>query len=98
MRKDMTSPLQMFVDPLLDSLQRLLNVFHRVGHAEADIALSKAPEGRPRKAGSPSFFEECIGQILRLPSCVLDVGKDIERARGPNATESLDLVQAVNHE
>src|SRR5919198_2859521 len=88
--------LQIFLGPLLNSIQRLIYVLDRVGHAEPQITFAELAKGGAGKAGHACIFQQRVGQLLRGPSRTGDVGESVKRALGQPAGESLDLVDALN--
>src|SRR5450631_1927031 len=68
--------LKMFVHPGADAIECLLDVLDRVRHAEAQIALAKIAESGPRQPGDAGIVEQRVGQFLRGPSGLLDVGEN----------------------
>src|SRR5437016_9677212 len=64
--------------PVVDPVQRLLNVFDGIGDAEADVSFAIVAERCARKARYPCFFEQSVRQLFRCPASLFDVRKDIE--------------------
>src|SRR3989442_12947876 len=89
--------LQVLLRPGADAIERLLDVFDRVGHAEAQIAFAEVAKRSPRERGDAGVFEQRVGQFLRWPPGSLDVGENVERALRQAAGEPFDLVEAGDH-
>src|SRR5438874_11117117 len=66
--------LQIFVRPGADTIECLLDVLDRVGHAEAQIALAEVAEGSTRQRGDAGVIEQRVGESFRWPPGLLDVG------------------------
>src|SRR5208283_2275460 len=85
---------EILLRPLVDALQRLLQILQRIGHAEAQVAFSVFAKGRSRKGCHSSLLQQRVRQRLRLPASLHDVGKNVECAFGHAAGEAFDLVQS----
>src|SRR5579863_4020136 len=79
--------------PLVDAIQRLLQVLQRIRHAEAQVAFAELSECRARERCYSGLLEQSIGKRLRFPSRLRDVGKGIKRAFRHAAGKALDLIQ-----
>src|ERR1017187_10284793 len=90
--------LKMLVRPGPDAVERFLDVLDRVGHAEAQIALAEIAEGGTGQTGDAGIVEQCVGQFLRWPSGLLDVGENVERALGQAAGKTFDLIKTGDHD
>src|SRR6266403_264697 len=88
---------KVFLHPRPDALQCFLDVLDRVGHAEAQITLAKIAEGGPRQPGDAGIVEQRVGQFLRWPPGLLDVGENVKRALGQAAGKTFDLIKAGDH-
>src|SRR5579864_2489235 len=86
--------LQVLLSPAINTLKRFVQVLHGVGNAEAQIAFAKFAERRAGKTCHTGFVQHCFRQLFRCPSCLLHVGKSIERAMRQATAEAFDVVQA----
>lgn len=59
-----SSFLKIFPGPIPNALQRFLEVFHGIGDAESQKALSELAEGSTGETGDASFLEKSVGQLL----------------------------------
>src|SRR3984957_17061821 len=69
---------QILARPLIDAVQRLLQIFQRIGYAEAQVAFSELAEGCAGKRGDAGLLQQCVSQRLRFPSRLRDIGKSVE--------------------
>src|SRR5664279_305746 len=91
-------PLQILLRPLIDAIQRLLKILDRIGDTEPQMALAICAECGSGQRRNSRILQQRVGQLLRLPARLLDVGESVERALGQPAGESLDLVEAVDEQ
>src|SRR5271167_3346881 len=87
--------LQMLLRPLIDAIQRLLQIFDGIRSAEAQVTLTEGAKRRSRQPGYSRVLEQGVGQLLRRPAGLLDIRKGVKRAFGQPAGESLDLIDAA---
>jgi hypothetical protein len=85
--------LQVLLCPGVDLVQSLVQVLHRIGNAESQVAFAKGAERRTCQARNPGIFQQNVGQFLGSPSGLGDIGEGIERAMRQTAAETGDLVQ-----
>src|SRR4029077_5341381 len=89
--------LQILIYPSLDAIERFLDVLDGIGHAEPQIAFAESAEGGAGERGDAGIVQECIGQFLRRPTCLLDVRKNVERAMRQTAGETFNFVETADH-
>src|SRR5205807_4088237 len=89
--------LQIFAGPIADAFKRFLDVLDRVGDAEAQIAFAEIAERGPRKCGDAGVIEQRIGQFLRWPAGLRNVGENVERALRQAAGKTFDLIKTSDH-
>src|SRR5437667_7419414 len=89
--------LEIFLRPVAYAIERFLDVFDRVGDAEAQIAFAEIAEGGPGQPGDAGVVEQRVRQFLRGPPGLLDVGENVKRAFGQAAGKTFDLVQTSDH-
>src|ERR1700677_1958674 len=82
---DQPGSLEILLGPLVDAVERQLQILQRIGHAEAKVAFPEFSECRARERGYSGLFEKNIRQRFGLPSCLGDVGEDVEGAFGHTA-------------
>src|SRR5260370_14537060 len=85
--------LEILLRPLVNAVQRLLQVLQRISHAEAQVAFAKVTECGTGECRNSCLLEQSICQRLRFPSRLRDVGKDVECAFWHAAGKALDLIQ-----
>src|SRR5271167_2597857 len=67
-RRQENDRLQVLLHPLLDAIQRYLQIFHRVGHAEAHVALAERSKRSARQPSDARLVEQRVGQLLGGPA------------------------------
>ena len=90
--------LEILLGPLIDAIERRLQILQRISDAEAQVAFAEFPERCAGKRRDSSLFEKSIGKWLRLPSGLSDVRKNVERAVGHAAGKTFDLVQSSDED
>src|SRR5215469_7153609 len=75
-----TLRLKVLPRPALDAVQRLIQVLHGIGDAEAQIAFAVGAEGGAGQAGYAGLFQQRIGHFLRGPAGLADAGEGVEGA------------------
>src|ERR1700687_3990337 len=86
--------LKVFFCPAIDQSESPDQVLERVGDAEAEIAFSVRAEGSAGEAGAAGLCEQRVGQFLRRPAGLSNVGEGVERAFRHEAGKAFDLFQA----
>src|SRR5215475_16162040 len=71
----------------------MLQVFHRIRNAEAQITFAEFTERSARKAGYAGLFEKGIGERLRFPSRGRSVRENVERSMRHSARKTFDAVE-----
>src|SRR5579862_2619872 len=79
---------------LAHAVERLENVFRRVGVGHAHVAFAEHAEIRAADQRDAGVFQERIGERLCLPAGALDVGEGVERALRRGARRAGQLVEA----
>src|SRR5215475_10210300 len=80
------------------AIERLQDVFRRVGIGQAYVTFTENSEIRPANDGDTSIFQERRRQRLRLPSGALDIWKGIERTLRRRTGDTRQFVQALDHD
>src|ERR1700730_13371540 len=86
--------LQVLFRPLLNAIQGLVQVRKRVGHTEAQVAFSETAKPGSGQAGDAGMVEQRIGQRLRFPSRLGDVGEGVKRSLRQTARKARNAVEA----
>src|SRR6266571_5010012 len=89
--------LQIVLHPGPNAIERFLDVFDRVRDAETQIALAKIAKCGTRQRSDASVVEQRIGEFLRWPPGLRDVGENVERTLRQAAGETFDLVETGDH-
>src|SRR5271166_3695947 len=87
--------LQMLLRPLIDTVQCLLKVLNGIRGTEAQVSLAEGAKRRARQPRYSGVLEQRVGQLLRRPARLLDIGEGVKRALGQPAGESFDLIDAA---
>src|ERR1700722_19843860 len=86
--------LEILSSPRVDAIERLLQILQRIGHAGAQVTFAEVTEGGAGERRYSGLLEQRVGERLRLPPRLRDVGENIECAFGHAAGKSLNLIQS----